>query len=59
LHASLADARGRVIGGHVSAGCIVRTTAEVLVAFLDGWTFTRPHDAATGYRELSIDRIPA
>lgn len=56
LHASVADARGHVTGGHVGAGCIVRTTAEVLVAFLDGWTFTRPHDSATGYRELSIER---
>ena len=52
LHMSVADAGGRVLGGHVAAGCIVRTTAEVLVALLPDWHFTREADAATGYAEL-------
>lgn len=56
LHASVADADGRVTGGHICAGCIVRTTAEVLIAFAEGWTFTRSHDAVTGCRELLIAR---
>ena len=56
LHASLADASGRVFGGHVAIGCRVRTTAEILLAELPGWTFSRLHDAATGYRELVIER---
>jgi predicted DNA-binding protein with PD1-like motif len=54
LHASLADADGAVFGGHVAPGCIVRTTAEVLLALLDDVTFTREPDAATGYAELTI-----
>jgi predicted DNA-binding protein with PD1-like motif len=54
LHASLADADGRVFGGHVAPGCIVRTTAEVLLAVLDDVTFTREPDAATGFAELEI-----
>jgi predicted DNA-binding protein with PD1-like motif len=54
LHASLADADGRVFGGHVGPGCIVRTTAEVLLAVLDDVTFAREPDAATGYAELAI-----
>ena len=54
LHASLADADGRVFGGHVGPGCIVRTTAEVLLAVLDEVIFTREPDAATGYAELVI-----
>ena len=54
LHASLADADGRVSGGHVAPGCIVRTTAEVLLAVLDDVVFTREPDAATGYAELVI-----
>ena len=54
LHASLSDAEGRVIGGHVAPGCIVRTTAEVLLAVLDDVSFTREHDAATGYAELVV-----
>ena len=54
LHASLADADGRVFGGHVAPGCIVRTTAEVLLAVLDDVAFTREPDAGTGYAELVI-----
>jgi uncharacterized protein len=54
LHASLARADGSVVGGHVAYGCIVRTTAEVLLALLPGWAFTREADAATGYAELQI-----
>jgi predicted DNA-binding protein with PD1-like motif len=54
LHASLSDADGRVFGGHVAPGCIVRTTAEILLAVLDGVAFAREPDAATGYAELVI-----
>ncbi len=58
LHASVADAQGRVSGGHLPYGCTVRTTAEVLLALLPGWAFAREHDAATGYAELSISVPP-
>ena len=54
LHMAVADAQGRVLGGHVCAGCIVRTTAEVLLALLPGQVFGREFDAATGFAELSI-----
>lgn len=57
LHASLADAQGRVVGGHVLPGCIVRTTAELLVAWLDHWAFAREADPMTGYAELVTRRI--
>jgi predicted DNA-binding protein with PD1-like motif len=54
LHASLSDAAGRVFGGHVAPGCIVRTTAEILLAVLDDVAFAREPDAATGFAELVI-----
>ncbi|WP_296952203.1 PPC domain-containing DNA-binding protein [uncultured Massilia sp.] len=54
LHMAVSDAAGRVTGGHVGPGCIVRTTAEVLVALLPGWEFGREDDPATGYKELSV-----
>ncbi|MFT3666370.1 PPC domain-containing DNA-binding protein [Piscinibacter sp.] len=54
LHASLSDAAGRVVGGHVLEGCRVRTTAEVLLAVLPGQRFERLHDPATGCAELII-----
>lgn len=56
LHASLSDAQGRVLGGHLGYGCSVRTTAEVLLALLPCWRFTREPDAATGYDELVARR---
>ena len=55
LHMSLADASGRVWGGHVCAGCTVRTTAELLLSRLPGWRFSRQPDGRTGYAELVID----
>ena len=58
LHASVADARGNVRGGHVMPGCIVRTTAEIVLAPLPGWVFSREHDAATGYKELVATARP-
>jgi predicted DNA-binding protein with PD1-like motif len=54
LHASIADATGRVLGGHVAYGCIVRTTAEVLIALLPGHRFDREADRTTGFEELVV-----
>lgn len=54
LHASVSDAQGEVRGGHVSFGCTVRTTAEVLLALLPDWQFSREADADTGYDELVV-----
>jgi len=58
LHLSVADAQGRVWGGHAAPGCIVRTTAEVLLALLPEWRFSREHDEATGYAELRMYEKP-
>jgi hypothetical protein len=54
LHMSVADAQGRVFGGHVALGCMVRTTAEILVAVLPGHAFSRVMDEGTGYPELVV-----
>lgn len=54
LHMVLATASGSVVGGHVASACIVRTTAEVLLALLPGWDFSRAPDVITGYDELVI-----
>jgi uncharacterized protein len=58
LHLSVADASGRVLGGHAAHGCTVRTTAELLVALLPDWQFLREPDASTGFEELAIRRAP-
>jgi len=54
LHMAVSDAVGRVYGGHVAYGNIIRTTAEVLTASLDAWSLTRGHDPSTGFRELFV-----
>jgi uncharacterized protein len=54
LHMSVSDASGRVYGGHVSYGNVIRTTAEVLLATLKDWSLTREHDVATGFDELVV-----
>ena len=56
LHMAVAAATGEVFGGHVAPGCTVRTTAEVLLALLPEWEFSREPDAATGYLELQISQ---
>jgi predicted DNA-binding protein with PD1-like motif len=54
LHITVADNTGRVIGGHLGRGSLVRTTAELVVGLLPGWQFSRGLDPATGYAELQI-----
>jgi len=54
LHMALSTSTGQVLGGHVAPGCLVRTTAEVLLALLPEWQFAREPDAATGYDELVV-----
>ena len=54
LHMSVSDAAGRVYGGHVGYGNIVRTTAEILLVLLPEGSLTRQHDPATGFKELVV-----
>jgi predicted DNA-binding protein with PD1-like motif len=54
LHISLADPFGKVIGGHLVAGCIVYTTAEITIMELPGLIYSREHCPKSGYDELVI-----
>lgn len=54
LHIALADSSGTVIGGHLGAGSLVRTTAELVIGLLPEWQFRRELDPATGCAELVI-----
>jgi uncharacterized protein len=57
LHVSLSDEHGALFGGHVLDGCLVHTTAEVVLAELPGLVFHREIDPETGYRELVIQEM--
>ena len=57
IHCSFSDDLGNVVGGHLSDGCIVNTTAEVVISSIDNYRLTRIFDENTGYKELNIQKI--
>jgi predicted DNA-binding protein with PD1-like motif len=56
LHITLADGAGKTIGGHVQAGNLIYTTAEIVIGELDDVIFSRPIDPETTYDELTISK---
>jgi predicted DNA-binding protein with PD1-like motif len=54
VHISLARSDGGCIGGHLARGCIVNTTAELVIGDLPRVEFRRLLDSATGYAELTV-----
>ena len=56
LHMAIADEQGHTLGGHVMPGCLIYTTAEIVVGSLSGVTFHRALDRQTGYRELVMEK---
>jgi uncharacterized protein len=58
LHISISDSTGRTIGGHLQDGSLIYTTAEIVVAELEEWIFTREIDPETSYDELNSKKRP-
>lgn len=54
LHISISDKEGKTIGGHLDNGCIVYTTAEIVIGASEEFSFIRTIDDQTGYKELEI-----
>ncbi len=54
LHISVADKEGKTIGGHMMDGCIVYTTAEIVIGEAPDLIFTREQDSITTLKELKI-----
>ncbi len=54
LHMAIADQQGKTIAGHLVDGCIIYTTAEIIIGIGEEYTFLRTYDAETGYKELEI-----
>eukprot|EP01031_Cornospumella_fuschlensis_P033573 gene33573-40614_t len=62
IHIALADEQGRGLGGHLLAGNLVYTTAEISLLELPGALFQRVPDVGpggSGYNELKVYNIPA
>lgn len=58
LHIALADADGRMWGGHLLDGSAVHTTAEIVIGILEEVRFARTFDPRSGYDELMVVREP-
>lgn len=56
-HMAIADSTGRTIGGHLLEGCLIYTTAEIIIGILPHYRFQREPDSTTGFRELAIESI--
>ena len=56
LHMGIAMDDGQVVGGHLTEA-IVNTTCELVIAVLADYEFTRPLDASTKFKELSVVKL--
>lgn len=54
LHIAIADQTGKTIGGHLDNGCVIYTTAEIVMGASEEFSFIRTLDEQTGYQELEI-----
>ena len=54
IHIALSDETGKTIGGHLSEGCLVNTTCELVLGVLEEYTSSRPFDPNTGYDEINF-----
>lgn len=55
VHLGLSKVDGACIGGHLKEGCIIKTTAEIVIGELTEARFTRKDDPQTGFPELVIE----
>lgn len=54
LHLSISDKNGKTIGGYLVEGCIIYTTAEIVIGTTEELVFLRTVDETTGYKELEL-----
>lgn len=54
LHTSLADKKGKIIGGHLKENCLINTTAEIIIIEILEFSFKRKYDKNTKYNELTF-----
>lgn len=57
LHVSISDSTGKTIGGHLSEGCIIYTTAEIVICSSNNFIFKREKDGSTPWDELQIETV--
>lgn len=58
LHIALSKEDLSTIGGHLTPGCIINTTCDLVIAELPGVCFGVEEDPETGYDELIFQPAP-
>jgi uncharacterized protein len=54
IHISISDGDGQTIGGHLVPGCVVYTTAEIVIGVIDNVIYKREFAEDSGYDELAV-----
>ncbi|MDW8276707.1 MAG: DNA-binding protein [Anaerolineales bacterium] len=54
LHIAISDGEGRTFGGHLVLGCVIYTTAEIVLAVFPHLIYRRELCELSGYEELVI-----
>ena len=57
LHIAISDKEGNVFGGHLGEGCIIETTAEIVIGELEGVKFTRKSDQSEHTSRTTLHTI--
>lgn len=57
VHIALSFEDMRTVGGHLSVGCIINTTCELVIGEIPGVAFGVEEDPETGYDELIFQNI--
>ena len=55
IHIAISDEDGNVFGGHLKEGCVVNTTAEIVLLVFPDMEYKRVFDEETGYDELETE----
>lgn len=54
LHIAISDEQGTTIGGHLVSGCVIYTTAEIVLAVFSHLVYRREPCERSGYDELVV-----
>jgi uncharacterized protein len=57
LHISVSDSTGKTIGGHLSDGNKIYTTAEIVIGTTGAVEFKREKDGTTEWEELQVKQV--
>jgi predicted DNA-binding protein with PD1-like motif len=56
MHISISNEQGHTLGGHLVSGCIIYTTAEIVLAVFEGVVYKREFADDSGYDELVVHK---